>query len=188
MIRCARRLHRRREAQNRSLFHLRLADRAAGRRSRCLPIVLNTPMARLTRRLRLSFSAFALRHMLPFGGGDKHAQLLEDHDPAAARSGTRPVGIDTARVLRDLVEPAFEVDGQRPALRRGETVGDGPVGAGDRRSNRGLKWGQRIVAMELVSIDIAGAEASQRSIDRVEDVLARHALVPRHCPHLWWRG
>jgi Transposase len=41
----------------------------------------------------------------------------------------------------------------------------------------------RIVAVELIEVDVIGAEPSKRGVDRVEDVLARHALIPGLGPH-----
>src|SRR5207245_7506148 len=38
---------------------------------------------------------------------------------------------------------------------------------------------RRIGMVELVEVDVVGAETAQRTLDRVEDVLARKPLVPR---------
>jgi hypothetical protein len=37
--------------------------------------------------------------------------------------------------------------------------------------------------VQLIQVDVVGAEPPQRRLDRVQDVLARHALVPRLRPH-----
>jgi hypothetical protein len=38
-----------------------------------------------------------------------------------------------------------------------------------------------IVSVQLIEIDVVGAETLERGVDCVKNVLARHALIPRLC-------
>jgi len=71
----------------------------------------------------------------------------------------------------------------------GRPVGDADV-AGLARLRHPVERLQRfvqgrvgVVGVELVEVDVVGAQPAQRGLDRVEDVPARHALVPGLRPH-----
>ena len=88
------------------------------------------------------------------------ARFFNSPRPSAARDPvSRPVGdADIAR----LALPHDGVEGLQRLVERG----------------------LRVVAVQLVEINVVGAEAAQRSVDRIEDVLARHALIPGLRAHI----